>query len=320
MQVLVTGGCGFLGSYLCEHYVEAGHDVTCLDNMDGGDLNNVRSLLDQRQFRLIRGDIRDRKDVEKAMHDCELVIHTAAQIHVDRALIAPTETVETNVLGTLNVLEEARLNRVQRVIYISSSEVYGPNQNPREPMDETHPLDPPHIYGASKVAAERLCYAYAKQLNEPIVILRPFNMYGPRQRESGYGGVISVFISKVLQKEPPVIYGSGLQTRDYTHVADTVNAVLKAAGSTIYGQPMNIGTGVETSVKMIASLILQIMQSPLEAVHIAPRPGEVESLLCDATLAREKLGWRHSIEFRDGLALLIAWRKSGRAEAWTKTR
>jgi UDP-glucose 4-epimerase len=218
MKLLITGGAGFIGSHLCEKYVKEGHTVICLDDFMSGNLTNIRHLLDYRNFKLVKGDIRNFDLLEKVMQDVDVVFHLAAQIHVDRSYIEPKLTYEVNVIGTQNVLEVARIHDAKRVIHASTSEVYGSAQH--VPIDEHHPLNAPHPYGASKIAGDRMCYAYIKTYGMDISILRLFNVFGPRQRDFGYGGVISIFTRRVLSNIPPIIYGNGLQTRDYTYIAD----------------------------------------------------------------------------------------------------
>ena len=155
MKMLITGGAGFIGSHLCDKYTSEGHTVLCLDNFMSGNLMNVRHLLDNRNFKLIKGDVRDYDLLEKIMRDIDVVFHLAAQIHVDRSYIEPTLTYDVNVMGTQNILEVARRYDVGRIIYASSSEVYGSAQY--SPIDENHPLNAPHPYGASKIAADRMC-------------------------------------------------------------------------------------------------------------------------------------------------------------------
>jgi UDP-glucose 4-epimerase len=222
MRMMITGGAGFIGSHLCDKYVKDGHTVLCLDNFINGNLMNIRHLLSYRNFKLINGDIRDFDLLEKITRDVDAIIHLAAQIHVDRSIIEPRLTYETNVLGTQNILEVSRMCDVRKVIHASTSEVYGSAQY--SPMDEKHPLSAPHPYGASKIAADRMCHAYVQTYGMNICIMRPFNIYGPRQKDSGYGGAISLFTKRVLSNLPPIIYGDGQQTRDYTYVEDIVTA------------------------------------------------------------------------------------------------
>ena len=197
MRMLITGGAGFIGSHLCDKYTKEGHTVICLDNFMNGNLMNIRHLLDYRNFKLIKGDIRDYNLLEKTMRDVDTVFNLAAQIHVDRSYIEPTLTYQVNVTGTQNILEIARLHDTKKVIYASSSEIYGSAQY--APIDEKHPLDAPHPYGASKIAADRMCHAYIQTYGMDISIVRLFNTFGPRQRDVGYGGVISIFTRRILE-------------------------------------------------------------------------------------------------------------------------
>ena len=201
MKMLITGGAGFIGSHLCEKYTKEGHKVLCLDNFMNGNLMNIRHLLGYRNFKLVNGDIRDSDLLEKVMPNTDVVFHLAAQIHVDRSIVEPKLSYEINVLGTQNVLEAARVYDVQKVINTSTSEVYGSAQY--VPIDENHPLDAPHPYGASKIAADRMCFAYIQTYGMDITIMRPFNAFGPKQKDFGYGGAISIFINRVLKDLPP---------------------------------------------------------------------------------------------------------------------
>jgi UDP-glucose 4-epimerase len=276
-----------------------------------GNLMHVRHLLNNRNFKLIKGDIRDTEMLDKLMRGVDVVFHLAAQIHVDRSYVEPKLTWEVNVLGTQNILEAARMHDVKKVIYASSSEVYGSAQY--VPIDEKHPLNAPHPYGASKIAADRMCHAYAVTFGMNIAILRCFNIFGPRQRDLGYGGVISIFTRRALSNVPPIIYGDGLQTRDYTYIEDAVKAydlVLKHE-EPISG-PVNFGGGKEVSVLEIANKIITLCgkKGELKPMHVAPRIGEVKRLIADATRAKELLGWKPTYSFDKGLKQFVEWYRS----------
>ncbi|MBI3040291.1 MAG: GDP-mannose 4,6-dehydratase, partial [Chloroflexi bacterium] len=247
MKMLITGGAGFIGSHLCDKYTKENHTVLCLDNFMSGNLTNVKHLLDNRNFKLIKGDVRDFDLLEKITRDVDVVFHLAAQIHVDRSYIEPKLTYEVNVMGTQNILEVARLYDAKKVIYASTSEVYGSAQY--SPIDEQHPLNAPHPYGASKIAADRMCYAYIHTYGMNISIVRLFNIFGPRQRDIGYGGVISIFTRRILSNLSPIIYGDGRQTRDYTYVEDAVRAYdLVLNHNEPLTEPINFGSGREESI------------------------------------------------------------------------
>jgi UDP-glucose 4-epimerase len=319
MKMLITGGAGFIGSHLCEKYTKEGHTVLCIDNFMNGNLMNIRHLLKYRNFKLINGDIRNFDLLEKIMRDADVVFHLAAQIHVDRSVVEPQLTYEVNVLGTQNILEAARIYDIGKVIYTSSSEVYGSAQY--VPMDENHPLDAPHPYGASKIAADRMCYAYINTYSMNICIMRPFNTFGPRQKDSGYGSVISIFVKRALSGIPPIIYGDGHQTRDYTYIKDVVSAfdsILNYNKPVV--EPINFGTGREIRIVDLANEIIRLCgkEKTIKPIHAEPRPGEVQRLIAKVSKAEELLGWHPEYEFEDGLREFIDWYKNYKSEEWVK--
>ena len=311
MKILITGGAGFIGSHLCTKYTKEGHEVLCLDDFSSGNLTNVRHLLDCRNFKLIKGDIRDFDLLERIMRDVYVVFHLAAQIHVDRSYVEPKLTYEVNVIGTQNILEVARIHDIKRVIHASTSEVYGSAQY--APIDEKHPLNAPHPYGASKIAADRLCYAYTQTYGMDIAIPRLFNTFGPRQRDIGYGGVISIFTRRVLSNVPPIIYGDGLQTRDYTYIDDAVRAydlILKHEKPIT--EPVNFGSGGELAILDLANMVIDLCgrKGDMKPVHVEPRIGEVKRLIADATKAKNLLGWAPKHDLKEGLGRFIQWYKN----------
>lgn len=316
MRILITGGAGFIGSHLCEKYTKEGHTVICLDNFLSGSLTNVNHLLNYRNFKLIKGDIRDFNLLENIMRDVNVVFHLAAQIHVDRSYIEPKLTYEINVMGTQNVLEAARIYDAARVIHASTSEVYGSAL--QVPIDENHPLNAPHPYGASKIAADRMCYAYIQTYGMDISIMRFFNIFGPRQRDIGYGGVISIFTRRILSNTAPIIYGDGLQTRDYTYINDVVNAYdLMMNHDVPITEPINFGTGNEVSIVDLANKIIELCNKTgeIEPVYKEPRIGEVKQLIADATKAKDLLGWKPDYNLDDGLEAFVQWYKNYGFEA-----
>jgi UDP-glucose 4-epimerase len=308
MKILITGGAGFIGSHLCDKYTQEGHTVLCLDNFISGNVTNIRPLTFRRNFKLINGDIGDLDLLEKIMRDVDVVFHLAAQIHVDRSVIETKLTYEINVLGTQNILEVARMYDVRKVIYASTSEVYGSAQY--VPINEGHPLNAPHPYGASKIAADRMCHAYIQTYGMDISILRLFNVFGPRQRDVGYGGVISIFTRRVLNNMPPIIYGDGLQTRDYTYIGDAIKAYdLVLNHSEPIMEPINFGSGQEVSILDLANMIINLCgkEGDMEPIHVEPRIGEVQRLIADTTKARNFLRWGTSYNLEQGLKAFIEW-------------
>jgi len=309
MRILITGGAGFIGSHLCEKYTQEEHTVLCLDNFLSGNLLNVRHLLDYRNFKLIKGDVRDFDLLERISQDVDVIFHLAAQIHVDRSYVEPRLTYDINVMGTQNILEIARIYDVKKVIHASSSEVYGSAQY--VPIDEKHPLDAPHPYGASKIAADRMCNAYVTTYGMNISIPRFFNIFGPRQRDIGYGGVISIFTRRILNNMPPVIYGDGLQTRDYTYIGDAVGAFNLILNHKSRLEPTNIGSGKEVSIIDLANMIIDLCdkKGEIKPVHVEPRIGEVKKLIADTTKAKKILGWEPKYSLKQGLREFIQWYK-----------
>lgn len=318
MKILVTGGAGFIGSHLCDRLIQEDHTVMCLDNFLNGNLSNIRHLLNYKHFKLINGDIRDFDTLEKIMPGVDAICHLAAQIHVDRSIIEPKLTYDINVLGTQNVLEAARMYDVEKVIHMSTSEVYGSAEY--APMDENHPLRAPHPYGASKIAADRMCHAYNETYQMNINIVRPFNAFGPRQKDTGYGGVISIFTKRIMNGIPPIIYGDGNQTRDYTYVVDVVDAlnlILKYPKPIT--TPLNLGTGREVKIIDLANMIIKLSgRQDIKPVFVEPRPGEVTRLISNNSKVKQLLGWSPKFSLEDGLARLVEWYRSYKSEEWTK--
>lgn len=318
MKILITGAAGFLGSHLTEKYVNEGNVVYGLDNLMNGNLNNIRTLLHKKNFKFIHDDIRRDEVYARLPTDLDAILHLAAQIHVDRSIVNPAETFKINVEGTLKVLEFARMNDVKKILHASTSEVYGSAQY--VPMDENHPLLAKHPYGVSKIGADRLCYTYNESYDLGVDILRCFNFFGPRQKDTGYGGVIAIFINRVLQNKPPIIYGDGKQTRDYMYVQDAVNAydnVLRADGNP--GKDgINFGSGTEISVNNIAELVIKHsgVSGDLKPIHVEGRPVEVERLFADISKAVKVLRFRPQVDVESGIEMLIDWYKNYKSELW----
>jgi UDP-glucose 4-epimerase len=318
VKIAITGAAGFLGSHLSEKYINEGNIVYGIDNLLNGNLNNIRTLLHRKNFKFIHDDIRNKQLYHKLPNDLDAIIHLAAQIHVDRSIVNPEETFDINISGTLKVLEFARMNDISKILYASTSEVYGSAKY--VPMDEEHPLAAQHPYGVSKIGADRLCYTYNETYDLGVDIIRCFNFFGPRQKDSGYGGVIAIFINRVLQGKPPIIYGDGNQTRDYMYITDAVNAYDKVLHSKDnpgkYG--INFGTGSEKSVNDIAKLILNYANANknLNPIHVDSRPTEVQRLFADITKAKGKLNFTPKINFEQGISTLIDWYKNYKSELW----
>lgn len=306
MRLLVTGGAGFIGSYLCEKYVMNGDHVICLDNFMNGNLTNIRHLLQYPNFELINGDIRDEGQVNKTMKNVDAVFHLAAQIHVDRSVQEPKLTYSINVFGTQNILEAARKYDIEKVINASTCEIYGNYEY--TPIDEQHPLNCPHPYGTSKIAADRMCKSYSNSYGMNILIPRFGNIFGPRQKDAGYGAAIAIFTNRVLHNKPPLIYGDGLQTRDYTYVKDVVRLYdLLLNTNKKVDDAFNVGSGSENRILDLANQIIKIAGKDLEPVHVEPRINELRRLLVENSRVRELFGWEPTITVEEGLEQYINW-------------
>lgn len=300
---LVTGGAGFIGSHLVEALIARGYQVRVLDNFSTGRWENLASVRDR--VEIIEGDIRDLQTVQSAMTNVEVVAHLAAIVSVQASLENPRETMDVNAGGTLNLLEAARRADVRRFLFASSAAVYG--DHTELPLQENIPPRPLSPYAASKVAGEALCQTYQAAYHLPTAVLRFFNVYGPRQDPSSpYSGVISIFVGRMRQGLPPVIYGNGSQTRDFVFVGDVVTALVRAGEQDgIAGAIMNISRGEETSIIHLVTLLNRVLGTRLEPVFAPPRVGEVHRSAGDPRRAQALLGWQPSVGLAEGLACLV---------------
>lgn len=307
LKVLVTGAGGFIGSHLAERLVVLGADVRALVRYTSTgrwgwlDQSAVKSDLE-----VVLGDVREFFSVREAMQGREVVFHLAALIGIPYSYRAPLSYLHTNVEGTLNVMQAARELETERVIYTSTSEVYGSAQY--VPIDENHPLQGQSPYSASKIAADKLAESYFRSFGTPIAVVRPFNTYGPRQSARA---VIPTIITQALAGAE-VRLGSLTPTRDFSFVADTVEGLVAAAASReAVGQVINLGSGAEISVQKLASGVGGILGKKLKLVaehqRIRPENSEVERLCADATKARRLIGWAPSVSLEDGLRQTIEW-------------
>ena len=315
-RILITGGAGFIGSHLAEDLVKNGYSVKIVDDFSTGNVNNILELFNYKNFKMLRGSITDKELLAKATTDVDIILHLAAQIHVDRSILEPRRTFDVNTLGTLNILDAALENNVELVVYASTSEVYGSAKY--VPMDENHPLNPASPYAATKAAADRLCFSYFNTYKLPVVIARCFNTYGPRQKGSGYAAAIPKFIRKALSCMPPIIYGDGKQTRDYMYIKDAVSAYkcILENPENILGEAVNFGTGKEISILDLASTICEICGNRTTPVHVAQRAGEVKRLCADVSFAEKALNFRPQYSINRGLKEFVEWYKEGRYEEW----
>ena len=301
-KYLVTGGAGFIGSHLCEKLINLGHDVVCVDNFYNGNLNNIRGLFNKDNFLFVEGSILDKDLMKELTRDVDHIFHLAAQIHVEKSIIRPTETLEINIKGTKNLLDICKNNKGISMTIASSAEVYGESYGEHT---EKSPVKPQSPYAASKVSAEALCISYFYTYGTNVRIVRNFNTFGPRQRSSGYGSVIAIFVKRALEGKPLIIYGDGNQTRDYQYVEDVINGYL-ISENIPKGEIVNTGVGEDFTINNIAELILKISNSKSKVVHVDPRPGEVRKLRSNVDKIK-KYGHVNKLTLEQGLKKYIDW-------------
>ncbi|MCD6373239.1 MAG: SDR family oxidoreductase [Thermococcus sp.] len=296
--VVVTGGAGFIGSHIAWELVRD-NDVIVIDNLYTGKEENVPP-----GAKLVRADIRDYDAIAELISHADYVFHEAAQVSVVESIRDPVFTEEVNVLGTLNIIR-GLLEGHGKLIFASSAAVYG--DNPNLPLKETERPRPLSPYGVTKAAAEEYLRVYHELYGLPVVSLRYFNVFGPRQGFNQYAGVISIFINRALAGEPLVIYGDGKQTRDFIYVKDVVRANLLVAGSRrANGRVFNVATGKQTSILELTMKIVEITGTTSSIVFENPRPGDIRHSLADITEIR-KLGFEPEWSLEEGLKKTVEW-------------
>jgi UDP-glucose 4-epimerase len=304
-NVLVTGGAGFIGSNLVKHLLETGNSVTVLDNFMSG----YRSNLDPfPSVRIIEGDVRDEAAVKKAMVGAEVVFHLAASVGNKRSIDHPITDAEINVLGTIQVLEAARKEGVRKIVASSSAGIFGELKT--IPIKEDHQIEPDSPYGCTKLCEEKLCLAYAKLYEIEAVCLRYFNVYGPNQRFDAYGNVIPIFVFRMLGNEPLFIFGDGEQTRDFVHVADVVQANIKAADAKGVSGAFNIASGTRVTINHLVEMIKKGHNEKVDIKYGPERPGDVRHSLADLSLAHLKIDYDPKIDLETGIEEYVKWAKN----------
>jgi UDP-glucose 4-epimerase len=302
-KALVTGGAGFIGSNLVRALLARGDEVRVLDNFSTGYRRNLEPL----DVELVEGDLRSYERVAAAVNGVEVVFHQGALPSVPRSIQDPLTSSAVNVEGTLNVLLAARDAGVRRVVFASSSSVYGGASG--MPKRESQPVAPLAPYAVSKLAAEQYCMVANRVFGVETVALRYFNVFGEHQDPlSGYAAVIPKFIRSMLDGERPTIFGDGETSRDFTHVENVVEANLAAAAApAAAGRVMNIAIGSSHTLNELVRTLRRLLDSDLEADYAPSRPGDVPMSLADVSLARELIGYEPSVAFEEGLERTIAW-------------
>jgi dTDP-glucose 4,6-dehydratase len=308
-RVLVTGGAGFISSNLVRHLLDATpSEVVSLDALTyAGNMENVADVMGHERLSFVHGDIRDPELVAEVVADVDVIVNAAAESHVEKSIEeGASEFVTTNVEGTQILLDAIRRTPVERFVLFSSSEVYGTAD--RVPMDEEHPLNPRSPYAATKAGADRLAYAYWTTYGLPIVIVRPFNTYGPYQHPEK---VIPRFVTAALLDEPLTVHGDGHASRDWVYVddiAEAIEAAITADGDELHGEVINLATGRDMPVGQIADLVLERLGKPESLkVHTPERPGQVDRHIGSTDKAARLLGWHAKTSFEDGLERTIGW-------------
>lgn len=308
---LVTGGAGFIGCNIVRGLVRQRQSVVVLDNLSTGQRSNLRDV--EKRIRFIKGDIRDMPTVQRAARGVQYVLHQAALRAVERSVDDPRATNDTNITGTLNVLLAARDEGVRRVVFASSSSVYGSSRS--SPQTEQQVPNPQSPYALTKLAGEHYCRLFSALYGLSTVSLRYFNVFGPYQNpESKYSAVIPILVHHLLQSEAPQIHWHGRQSRDFTFVANVVQANLKAAASDkiVNGGVYNIGTGQTTSVNTLYAELQKLLGTALKSKHGQKRPGDVLRTWADIGRARRDIGYQPTVSFAEGLVQALEWYKANR--------
>jgi len=319
MQILVTGGAGFIGGHLAEHFAADGHDVVVLDNLDpyySVDLKRHNIAVGREagtdgdgSYEFVEGDVRDADLVEELVADAEYVFHEAAQAGVRTSVENPRKYDAVNVDGTLNVLDAARDHGIERVVVASSSSVYGGREE-HLPFSETDPAMPVSPYGVSKLAAERYTCAYADVYDLPAVALRYFTVYGPRMRPNM---AISNFVSRAINGDPPVVYGDGSQIRDFTYIEDIVTAnEMLLSTDAADGEVLNIGSSGTIDIETLATEIRDQLAPGLDLAYADRHDADAEATHADISKATEVLGYEPTRSIREGVAEFIEWYQENR--------
>ncbi len=307
-NILVTGGAGFIGSHLVPLLLRKGYSVTVLDNLSSGKIENLNKARDNSHFTLIRGDIRDENDLHYAFRDVDVIVHLAALIDISTSVANPTQTNDVNVTGTLRVLQESTKTKMRRLIFASSTAIYGDAKT--LPVREDTVPNPISPYAASKAAAENYLTSFHECYGLETVALRFFNVYGPQNGNNPYSGVITKFLWRAANNEALTVDGDGEQTRDFVYVDDVANALMLALeAENVAGEKFNICTGTPTSINQLAKTILEVTGKKLQIKYGSPRSGDIRHSYGDPGKASKKLKFTAKTPLKDGLTKLLRIQK-----------
>lgn len=321
VRVLVTGGAGFIGSNFVKLLLsDRKYEVVILDKLTyAGNLDNFsKDIKQDPRFEFIKGDITKRQNVVQVLKKVDKIVHFAAETHIDRSVVNIDPFVRTDFVGTYTLLDEFKMTPCERFIHISTSEVYGSAQT--FPMAENHPITPQSPYAATKAGADRLVYSFYKTYNLPLVIIRPFNNYGPNQYPEK---LIPFFTTNAIEDKPLFVYGTGKNTRDWVYVQDCCAAIKKTLEvdiNKVKGEVINLGSGTEIDVLAIARIILEYLAKPKSLLkYTKDRPAHVERLIASPDKAKKLLGWQAKTDFKTGIINTIKWYRNN-PEWWQKIR
>ena len=298
MKTLITGGAGFIGSHLADLLIASGHEVVVIDNLSNGRKSNIEHLLKKKNFIFHKLDITNMDDIEPIFVNVDWVFHLAGMADIVPSIESPKEYYDCNVTGTFNVVEASRIAGVKKIVYAASSSSYGIPDN--YPTAETADIRPQYPYALTKYMGEELVMHWSQTYNIPSIVLRLFNVYGPRSRTTGaYGAVFGVFLSQKIHNKPYTVVGDGTQTRDFTYVTDVAAAFLRAAETTTTSVALNVGSDNHYSVNRLVELLEG------EVTYVPMRPGEPDCTYADTTRIHEVLNWKTKVSFEDGVAEML---------------
>lgn len=312
-RVLVTGVAGFMGSWLVDHLLGEGHEVVAFDNLSGGNMENVNSKAE-----FVFGDIRQLEDCERVVKGVEAIYHLAAWAAEGQSVFTPRHTTEVNYLGMINLLTAMINEGISTIVFTSSMGVYG-NQKP--PFNEDMPRKPVDPYGLSKATCECLLEIYSKVYDFNYVIIRPHNVYGPKQNIGDpYRNAVAIFVNRILwQGKPPIVYGDGRQTRQFSYIGDCTPAMARAAWTKqAYGEIINVGSGRVTELRELARIVLEACgRTDLEPEYADWRPTEVKYAYCTVEKSQRILGYEDYTSLEEGVRRMVEWAKTVKPKAFT---